>query len=181
MKAAVFLDRDDTLIATTDATAGSAAPGDLFDPAGVRLLPTVAEGLKRLMEAGFTLVVVSNQGALAAGRCSLAQVEATNDRMRALLREQGVTIAGVYMAPRRPDGIVPRFMHDPEAWRKPGAGMLRAASRELGVDLLASWMIGDAERDLDAGRSAGILSARCIRVGTAEVPDMAAACARVLR
>ncbi|XVJ60621.1 MAG: HAD-IIIA family hydrolase [Tepidisphaera sp.] len=180
MHAAVFLDRDDTLIATTDATADSAAPGDLFEPSRVRLLPTVAESLKRLADAGFALVVVSNQGALAAGRCSLTEAEATNDRMRALLAEESVTLAGVYMAPRRPGGTVERFMHDPDVWRKPGPGMFLAAARELGVDLDRSWMIGDAERDLVAGQVAGIAPWRCVRVGAPDVPDMKSACDRVL-
>lgn len=180
MKPAVFLDRDDTLLATREATKSSAAPGDLFDPALVALLPGVGPALRSLTQAGFPLVVVTNQGALAAGRCTLRDVEATNDRMRELLDAFGVTLAGVYLAPARPSGMAERFNHDPHAWRKPGGGMFLAAASELGLDLARSWMIGDAERDLDAAIAAGLDSARCLRVGTPEVPDMTAACAKIL-
>ncbi len=177
---AVFLDRDDTLLATREATAGSAAPGDLFDPVLVALLPGVGPALRSLAQAGFPLVVVTNQGALAAGRCTLRDVEATNDRMRQLLGAFGVTLAGVYLAPARPSGTVERFNRDPHAWRKPGGGMFLAAAAELNLDLARSWMIGDAQRDLDAAIAAGIDSARCLRVGTPQAPDMAAACVKVL-
>ena len=188
MDPAVFLDRDDTLIATREATAGSASPGDLFDPALVSLLPGVGPALRRLADAGFLLVVVTNQGSLAAGRCTLREVEATNDRMRELLGALGITLAGVYLAPARPTGKVARFMHDPHGWRKPGGGMFIAAATELNLDLARSWMIGDAARDLDAAVAAGLAPARCLRVGTPgvpdevpdEVPDMGVACEKVL-
>lgn len=181
VKPAVFLDRDDTILANREATAGTAWPGDLFEPARVRLLKGAGEGLAMLGRAGWRLVVVSNQGGLAAGVCTLEAVEATNDRMRALLAEHGVELAGVYMAPARPGGRVERFNEDPEGWRKPGAGMLRAAAAELGIDLGGSWMIGDAPRDLEAGMAAGLDPGRCVLVGTAEVPDLVRAAERVLR
>lgn len=180
VKKAVFLDRDDTIIENREATAGTATPGDLFDPALVRLLPGAAEGLGRLHGAGFLLVVVTNQGALAQGRCTLRQVEATNDRLRELLAAEGVELAGVYLAPARPSGDSARFNHDPEGWRKPGGGMVRAAAAELGLDLAASWMVGDAERDVEAGVAGGIACERCLRVGTGAIPGLAEAARRIV-
>lgn len=179
VKKAVFLDRDDTIIENREVTAGTAAPGDLFDPALVRLLPGAAEGLRALAGAGFVLVVVTNQGALAQGRCTLRQVEATNDRMREILAGEGVELAGVYLAPARPSGDSARFNHDPERWRKPGGGMVRAAARELGIDVGRSWMVGDAERDVEAGVAGGLDRGRCLRVGV-EAPDLAAAARMIL-
>ena len=155
-RAAVFLDRDDTLIANREVTAGSAHPGDLCDPALVRLLPGVAEGLSRLHAAGFALVVVSNQGCVARGVASVEQVEACNARMRELVRaEAGVELDGVYYCPYHPKGTVAPFNVE-HPWRKPGGGMIVAAARDLGLDLSRSWLIGDAERDAEAAIAAGI-------------------------
>lgn len=166
VRKAVFLDRDDTLIATRGVTAGSAHPGDLTDPALVRLLPGVASGLRRLSGAGFALVVVSNQGGVAAGACTLEQVEAVNDRLRELLAPEGVRLAGVYYSPARPGGAVARFAAG-DGWRKPAPGMILAAARELELDLGASWLVGDAPRDIEAGVAAGIARERCLLVGEA--------------
>lgn len=180
MRPAVFLDRDDTILATRDATANTAAPGDLLDPALAALLPRAGEGLQALAAAGFPLIVVTNQGALAQGRTTLAGVEAVNDAMRALLAPFGVTLAGVYLAPARPAGADARFNHDPEGWRKPGGGMIRAAARELDLDVARSWMIGDMARDLEAGVAGGIAPERCLRIG-GDVANLAEAAARILR
>src|SRR5262245_34969983 len=91
MRRAVFLDRDDTLIACRELPAPPppARPGDLVDPALVRLLPGVARGLSRLRDAGFLLVVISNQGVVARGGASPDVVERVNDRLRGALREAG--------------------------------------------------------------------------------------------
>lgn len=179
MRAAVFLDRDDTIIACRGVTAGTAHPGDLVDPALVKLLPGAGEGLARLRGAGFVLVVISNQGGVAAGACTLAQVEAVNDRMRELLRAEGVELAGVYFSPARPGGKVARFA-GPDPWRKPAPGMVLAAARELGIVPARSWMIGDAPRDLEAGASGGIPRERCLLVGV-DVPDLRGAAERIVK
>lgn len=182
MNPGVFLDRDDTLIDTRGATAGSPHPGDLFDPALVRLLPGAAAACRRLANAGYRLVVVSNQGCVGAGLCAPAAVEATNDRLRALLRqEHGVELAGAYFSPARPGGRDPRFAQDPLGWRKPAPGMILAAARELDLDLSASWVVGDSERDVQAGVAAGIPATRCILVGPGRTPpDLAGAAALIL-
>jgi len=164
VRPAVFLDRDDTIIANREVTAASAHPGDLVDPELVRLLPGAGAALKRLVDAGFALVVVSNQGGVAMGVCTLEQVEAVNDRMRELLAREGVMLAGVYYSPARPGGTVARFSGlDP--WRKPAPGMILAAAGELEIDVARSWMVGDALRDVEAGGAAGIAKERCVLIG----------------
>jgi D-glycero-D-manno-heptose 1,7-bisphosphate phosphatase len=180
-QSAIFLDRDDTLIDTRCATASTPTPGDLFDPALVGLLPGVLESCRRLRGAGYRLVVVSNQGALAAGLATLSDVERTNDRVRALLVDHSgdPLIDAVYFAPARPGGPITRFNQSP-SWRKPEPGMILAARDELGIDLQGSWLLGDSERDVLAGVAAGIARARCLLVGGTEFPTLTEATAWVL-
>lgn len=165
-RAAVFLDRDDTLIVCRNLAAPPppAAPGDLIDPALVALLPGVLEGCGALREAGFALVVVTNQGTVARGGATCETVERVNDRLRELLtiKERGL-IDAVYYCPFHPKGMVPEFTRE-HPWRKPGAGMILAAAEDLRLDLERSWLIGDAVRDIEAGVAAG-LGERCVRVG----------------
>lgn len=166
---AAFLDRDDTLIVNRAITAQTVHPGSLYDPALVRLMPGAADACRALKEAGYALVVVTNQGAVARGECTIAQVEATNARMCEVVRaEAGVEIDGVYYCPYHPKGTVsPWNVEHP--MRKPAPGMLLAAARDLGLDLGASWMIGDAERDIQAALAAGIALERTIVVGEGRV------------
>lgn len=140
---AVFLDRDNTLIDND---------GDLGDPERVRLLAGVGDALRKLREAGFLLVVVSNQGGVARGAFSETDVEAVNARITGLLGP-GV-IERFYWCPYHPDGSVEPYRRE-HSWRKPQPGMLVAAQRDLDLDLGRSWMIGDKPRDVEAGRAAG--------------------------
>jgi len=144
---AVFLDRDDTLIACRSVT----PDGDLGDPALVGLLPGAREACERWKEAGFALVVVSNQGGVARGRYGLEDVEAVNARLNELL---GGAVDAFRFCPYHPNGTVPEFARE-HHWRKPTPGMLLDAADELGIDLSASWMVGDGPRDCGAGRAAG--------------------------
>lgn len=145
---AVFLDRDNTLIVND---------GDLGDPDAVRLIDGVADALVRLAEARWRLVVVSNQGGVARGMFTEADVEAVNGRLADLLDETAGTrglIDRFYWCPFHPDGTVQRYRRE-HPWRKPRPGMLEQAGRDLGIDLQKSWIIGDQPRDVAAGRAAG--------------------------
>ena len=145
---AVFLDRDNTLIAND---------GDLGDPDAVRLIDGVAPVLARLAKAQWRLVVVSNQGGVARGKFTEADVEAVNGRLADLLDEESGTrglIDRFYWCPFHPEGTVERYCHE-HPWRKPRSGMLVQAGRDLGVDLDRSWIVGDQPRDVAAGRAAG--------------------------
>jgi D-glycero-D-manno-heptose 1,7-bisphosphate phosphatase len=175
----VFIDRDDTLIDTTGATGRTPHPGDLTLPELVRLLPGVGESCRRLVDAGYVLVVVSNQGCVARDVASLASVHAVNQRLFDLLPAHKLTPAPaldhphvsvpaqpslltvVYFCPFHPEGVVPEFARE-HPWRKPAPGMIAAAAADLDIDLSRSWLIGDAQRDLDAGIGAGVSPVRCL-------------------
>lgn len=143
----VFLDRDDTLIHCSDVT----PDGDLGDPALVRLLPGAEQAVGRLKEAGFALVVVTNQGGVARGKYGLGDVDRVHDRINALL---GGRIDAFRVCPFHPKGTVSEFARE-HPWRKPSPGMLLDAARALGLDLARSWLVGDKDRDCEAGRAAG--------------------------
>lgn len=184
MNPAVFLDRDDTLIEcrTLPAPASPAAPGDLIDPARVSLLPGVAEGLARLKGAGFRLVVVSNQGVVARGGATIEMVEAVNEALRREVRTYaGVELDGVYFCPFHPRGAAGGSFTSEHHWRKPEPGMILTAAWELGIDPYSSWMIGDAERDIESGKRAGIAPERCLLIcEDGDVPDVGAAAEVIL-
>jgi D-glycero-D-manno-heptose 1,7-bisphosphate phosphatase len=145
---AVFLDRDDTLIDNTNL----ADWGDLGDPDLVSLLPGARELCEDLRAAGFALVVVTNQGGVARGRYTEADVRAVHERLSELL---GHTIEAYRYCPYHPEATVERYRHPDHPWRKPRPGMLLDAAAELGLDLSRSWIVGDAERDCVAGLEAG--------------------------
>jgi D-glycero-D-manno-heptose 1,7-bisphosphate phosphatase len=134
------------------------------DVALVRLTPGAAGACGVLKGLGLVLVVVSNQGAVARGRCTVDGVNAVNDAMLELLRREGVEIDGVYFCPYHPEGTGAPFDCE-HHWRKPGAGMFLGAARDLEIDLANSWSIGDSERDVRAAVGAGIPADRALLIG----------------
>lgn len=141
----MILDRDGTLIPDRHY---------LGDPDGVALLPHAAEALRALSQAGFLLVVATNQSGIARGRFTVARYEAVARRLDELLEREGVRLAASYYCPFHPEGTVPAFTHEHED-RKPNPGMWLKAAADLGLDLPRCWSIGDGERDVVAGRRAG--------------------------
>ena len=181
---AVFLDRDDTLIenSTLPREAFPTKPGDLYLPEYVRLLPGAHEACRSLADAGFVLVIITNQGCIARGAASPDQVGATNARALELLAPADGTqpISAVYAAPHHPHAEVGAYRGD-HPWRKPNPGMLLAAAEDMKLDLGTSWLVGDAERDLEAGLAAGLHPSRCLRVGPdSTLPGIAEAAAIIL-
>lgn len=178
---AVFLDRDDTLIACREVV----PDGDLGNPSLVRLLPGVAEGLRALNRAGFFLGVVSNQGGVARGKYGLDQVDACNQRLNELA--DGV-IDAFRFCPYHPSGVVCGLSTE-HPWRKPAPGMLFDLTEKHALDLPRSWMVGDAERDVLAGIAAGCRSILIRPPGqagestraVAVVPDFSHAVETILR
>ena len=137
-KAAVFLDRDDTLIENIPY---------LGDPSQVRLMPGAAEACQKLRLAGYPLFVVSNQSGVGRGLITKQQVQAVDRKMESLLGGDGV-IAGYYHCYAAPG--------DPyDERRKPSPAMLLEASREHGLDLARSTMVGNRLSDVQAGLRAG--------------------------
>ncbi len=145
---AIFLDRDGTLIEAIEY---------LHEPERVRLANGVGRAIARANEAGYAVVVVTNQAGIARGYYGLDDAEATNRRVVELVEQEGGHIEAVYVCPHHPDftGYC--------TCRKPRPGMLIEAAMDFGIDLGRSWMIGDTVEDIEAGRRAGV---RVVLVGT---------------
>ena len=138
-RVAVFLDRDGVLNLAVVKNGQPHPPASIDE---VEILSDAPEALRQLKEAGFVLIVVSNQPDVARGTTSKATVEEIN----------------VYLAKHMP---VDRFImcyHDSRdgcECRKPRPGMLLAGARDFDVDLASSYMVGDRWRDMEAGINAG--------------------------
>jgi len=121
----------------------------------MHILPGVAASITLLNQAGFRVMVASNQRCVAKGLITTADLDAMHRRMCDHLASSGAMIDSIYYCP-----------HDPPCdCRKPALGMLLAAARQHQLDLSESWMIGDSEIDVAAGRNAGCRTARVITEG----------------
>lgn len=141
--AAVFFDRDGTLIED---------PGYLNHPDQVKLLDGTAEVVKQLSGLGYKIVVVTNQSGVARGIVSEDMLGRIHKRLEELLAQKGASLDKIYYCPYHPDGVIPKYSQDSD-WRKPQPGMLLTAAEEMDIDLNASWVVGDSERDVEAGRA----------------------------
>jgi D-glycero-D-manno-heptose 1,7-bisphosphate phosphatase len=152
MVRAVFLDRDGVINekVTED--------GYLTRWAQVKFMPGAAEAVQRMRDAGFLLILVTNQRAVAKGLISEVGLEFLHLRMWQELFRGDRGFDAVYYCPHETD--------PPCACRKPEPGMLLTAAQHCGIDLEASWMVGDSESDMQAGRSAGC---RTVRIGSPAV------------
>ncbi len=138
------------------------------------LLPGAVPGLQRLQAAGFTLVVVTNQAGIGRGYYTEADFAHLTAHMLQHLREQGVSVAGVYHCPHHPTAGLGAYRQDCDC-RKPRAGMLLRAAAELGLDLERSVLVGDKLSDIKAGRAAGVRHAVLVTSGHALSPEERAA------
>jgi D-glycero-D-manno-heptose 1,7-bisphosphate phosphatase len=121
----------------------------------MHFLPGVADAIVLLNRAGFRVIVVSNQRCVAKALLTISDLESIHERMCRELAAKGARIDGVYYCPHEEQ--------PPCGCRKPEPGMLFAAANEHEVDLPSSWMIGDSEKDVEAGRSAGCRTIRIVR------------------
>ena len=142
---AVFLDKDGTLIEDVPYN---------VDPSLIRLSRGAGEGVAQLAEAGYAIVVVSNQSGIARGLFRESDLPAVEQRLRELLAEWDVPLAGFFYCPHHPEGKVAQYCQTCDC-RKPAPGLLQRAADELRLDLARSWMIGDILDDVEAGRRAG--------------------------
>jgi D-glycero-D-manno-heptose 1,7-bisphosphate phosphatase len=145
MKKAVFLDRDGTLIQDLGYICR-------FDQVGFFAFAPAA--LRAMNAAGYLVVVVSNQSAVARGLCGEKDVRLLHRQLQRHFEKDGAAIAAFYYCPFLPDGVVSRYRQD-SPLRKPAPGMLLQAARDFELDLPASFMIGDKVDDIRAGKSAG--------------------------
>jgi D-glycero-D-manno-heptose 1,7-bisphosphate phosphatase len=120
----------------------------------IRLLPGSAEAIRAANETGFQTVVVTNQAGVARGYFAESLVDEVHDRVRELLAAEGARLDGIYFCPHHPDVGAPAYRKTCGC-RKPLPGMLERARDEMGIDLSASYMVGDSVKDLEAGRRAG--------------------------
>lgn len=180
---AVFLDRDGTIV-------DDPSPGFLHEPGKVRLLPGAAAAIRRLNQAGWLVITVTNQSGIARGLHDEAAYAAVQRRLVQLLAAHDARLDAAYFCPHHPE------ITGPCECRKPGVKLFREAQTALGIDFARSYWVGDRLSDaeparvLGAGPGRGLLvatghgaahRAQAEALGIAVVPDLAGAVARIVR
>jgi D-glycero-D-manno-heptose 1,7-bisphosphate phosphatase len=145
MKRAVFLDRDGTIIE-------EARYLDRLDL--IALYPWTGAALRSLRDAGFALVVITNQGGVARGYFDEPFVRDAHARLDTMLRGEGVTIDGYYYCPHDPAGTIHGYTHVCEC-RKPASGLVSMAARDLALDVARSFVVGDKWKDVELAQNVG--------------------------
>lgn len=152
---AVFLDRDGTL---------NQYVGFLRDIKDFKLLPYSVDLVKRINNSGFLAIVVTNQPVIARGEVTWEQLNEIHNKMETLLGEEGAYVDDIFVCPHHPDkgftGEIPEYKVECEC-RKPKPGLIFAAAEKYNIDLRNSYMIGDSESDIQAGKAAGC---KCIKI-----------------
>lgn len=150
---AIFLDRDGTI---------NKYVGFLRDIDQFELLPGAAEAIKKINESGYLAIVVTNQPVIARGEVTFSELQLIHNKMETLLGAEGAYLDAIYYCPHHPhkgyEGEVPELKIDCDC-RKPKPGMLLKAKEDFNIDLSQSWMIGDGENDIKAGKAAGCKTA----------------------
>ncbi len=142
---AVFLDRDGTINVDVNY---------LSRPEDLQFIPGAARAMARLRDGGYSLVVVTNQSAVARGLITEADLGEIHRELQRQLRDAGAEVDGVYYCPHHPEYGSPPY-RQVCVCRKPNPGLLERAALELGLDLEGSYMVGDSLTDLQAGWNAG--------------------------
>ena len=133
----------------------------LSDPDGIEFAPGAIEGLKLLRDAGFALVLITNQSGIARGLFDVATLERIHDRLRSMLAAEGLGLEAIYFCPHGPD--------DGCDCRKPKPGMIRKAMRDLGFRADEAALIGDSDADMGAAAAAGVAGVRVSAGGSAAI------------
>lgn len=160
---AIFLDRDGTI---------NKYVGFLTDINEFELLDGVTEAIKMINESGYLAIVVTNQPVIARGEVSVEELQEIHNKMETLLGQAGAYIDDIFYCPHHPhkgyEGERPEYKIECEC-RKPKPGMLFAAAEKYNIDLSESWMIGDGENDIEAGKNAGC---KVCAVGDVEINNV---------
>ena len=147
---AVFLDRDGTI---------NKMVGFVTRPEQFELIPGAAEAIKAINKSGYLAIVVTNQPVIARGDCTFEELQIIHDKMETELGKAGAFVDAVYVCPHHTDkgfpGERPEYKCDCDC-RKPKPGLLLQAAQDFNIDLSASYMIGDSDRDVEAGNNAGV-------------------------
>ncbi|PWB64654.1 MAG: D,D-heptose 1,7-bisphosphate phosphatase [Bradyrhizobiaceae bacterium] len=146
LRPAAFLDRDGVL--NVDA-------GYVHRPEDFVWIPGAVAAVRRLNDAGYLVIVVTNQSGVARGLFDEDAVRALHAWIDAQLRAAGAHVDAFYYCPHHPDGTVARYARACDS-RKPGAGMIARALREWPIDRARSLLIGDKDIDMEAARRAGV-------------------------
>jgi D,D-heptose 1,7-bisphosphate phosphatase len=157
---AIFLDRDGTI---------NKYVGFLTHPNQFELLPEVAEAIKLINKSGYLAIVVTNQPVIARGDCTWEELQHIHDKMETELGKDGAFLDAIYICPHHKDkgfdGERPEYKFDCNC-RKPKPGLLIQAAKDFNIDLSQSYMIGDGDRDTEAGYNAGCKSSFLVTEGT---------------
>lgn len=168
-KKAIFLDRDGVLNYDTDL---------IHKPEDLKLYDVTADAIKKINKSEYLSVVITNQSVIARNLCTIDELEYIHKKLETKLGEQRAKLDAIYYCPHHPDKGYPEEnpIYKIEcACRKPKPGMFLDAAKDLNINLSESYMIGDSERDIIAGKNAG-----CVTVGvmtgngvkkTKEIPD----------
>ena len=146
LRKAAFLDRDGVI--NEDRGYVGARKDFVF-------LPGAIEGMRSLQDAGYLVVIVTNQSGIARGLYSSQEYEALTGSILGELAIQGIKVERVYHCPHHPDGVLPEFSVECDC-RKPKPGMLLGAARDLNIALSKSVLFGDKASDIDAANGAGV-------------------------
>lgn len=153
---AIFLDRDGTI---------NKYVGFLTNIDSFELLDGVSEAIKKINHSEYLCIVVTNQPVVARGEVTFEELDNIHNKMETLLGKDGAYIDGLYYCPHHPhkgfEGEIPELKFECEC-RKPKPGMLLAAAKDFNIDLSKSYMIGDGDNDMLAGKNAGCMT---IKVG----------------
>jgi D-glycero-D-manno-heptose 1,7-bisphosphate phosphatase len=148
VKPAIFLDRDGTMI--EDA-------GYLTRAEDIAAFPWTVDAIRALNRAGFVIVVVTNQSAIARGVLTEAGLAAIHDRLDEMLQAGGASVAAYYYCPHHPDGPVAAYATKCDC-RKPACGLVDRAVRDLDLDPARSFVVGDKWVDVGLARGVGAIS-----------------------
>jgi histidinol-phosphate phosphatase family protein len=150
MKKAVFLDRDGVINEN----------GPKIDsPEKFVMIAGSPEAIKRLNEAGYLVIIATNQPEIAKGFFGFVELENVHKHMKALLEAKGAHIDSIYVCPHHPEKGFPGEVAELKVkcdCRKPEPGMILRAITDNGIDPSQSWMIGDSKSDIIAGQKAGL-------------------------
>ena len=149
----IFLDRDGTI---------NEEVNYLHRPEDLKILPGAAEAISRFNQAGFLVIVITNQAGIGRGYYTQQDMENLNEYMNQVLAEQDAHIDGFYFCPHHPEHGIGEYKKDCDC-RKPGIGMFRQAEQDFSIEKAHSYMIGDKLIDTQAGHNYGVSS---ILVGT---------------
>ena len=119
-----------------------------------RLCPGVPDAVKRFQNAGYKVIVASNQPGVAKGHMPLKNFERICDTMKAQLGEKGVSLDAEYYCMHHPEATVAQYRINCDC-RKPKPGLILKAAKDMDIDLSQSWFIGDNLSDIKAGKNAG--------------------------